>query len=219
MSSRGLFIVFEGCDGTGKTTMIQRLQHVLEQQGLEVVSTREPGGTPIGERIRDVLLDRRNEAMCMRTEALLYAASRAQIVDQVIEPALADGKAVICQRYFYSSVAYQGVAGGLGDFVRSLNAWATDSLLPDLVILLDMDPEASLGRHTLEQDRIESRDVRYHRAVRNAFLDMAAAEPERFVVVDASQRPDAVYSTIEEPVRKILAKRWENKWQGSGSVT
>lgn len=204
MARRGLFIVFEGCDGTGKTTNIMRLEQVLRRRGFHVVTTREPGGTAIGEKIRDILLDTRHRTMCMRTEALLYAASRAQLVNDVIAPALRNGKVVICERYFYSSIAYQGVAGGLGNFIKTLNEWATQEIRPDIVVLLDMDPESSLGRRHERPDRIESRSADYHRAVRGAFLEIARAEPDRFTIVDASKPFDEVYEQIERRVLLAL---------------
>ena len=208
MGERGKFIVFEGCDGTGKSTMIARLVSDLSARGVRVTATREPGGTAIGEKVRSILLDRHNTGMTMRTEALLYAASRAQLVEEVVRPALEQGNVVICERYFYSSLVYQGGAGGLDqEAVRRVNRWATGDLLPDVVVLLDMDPRASLSRRQAGKDRIENRQMAYHHAVRRHYLDLAREEPSRFVVIDASMAPDDVYAKVADAVERILESR------------
>jgi dTMP kinase len=206
LTRRGAFIVFEGCDGSGKTTNITRLVEELKARGCSVTSTREPGGTAIGEKIRSLLLDRKNLRMSMRCEALLYAASRAQLVEETIAPAIARGDVVICERYYYSSLAYQAWAGGLDpEFVCRLNEWATREVAPDLVILLDVDPKRSLGRKEGGFDRIEGRALAYHEAVRDAYLGLAAADPARYRVIDGAQPVDTVWTQVWRYVREILA--------------
>lgn len=205
MSRRGAFIVFEGCDGSGKTTNITRLVAELGARGYGVTPTREPGGTAIGEKIRSVLLDRKNLRMSMRCEALLYAASRAQLVEETIAPAIERGDVVICERYYYSSLAYQAWAGGLDpEFVRRLNEWATKDISPDLVILLDVDPKQSLGRKEGGFDRIEGRTLDYHKTVRDAYLGLAAAEPRRYRIIDGAEPIDIVWSQVWRYVQELL---------------
>jgi dTMP kinase len=204
MHAEGTFIVFEGCDGTGKSTNIARMARCLRDNGFAPLTTREPGGTPIGEQVRSILLDRKNSGMSMLAEALLYAASRAQLVSEVIMPALNRGDVVVCERYFYSSIAYQAAAGGLDPgFVRAINEWATQGVLPDVVILLDMDPEASLHRRYTGRDRIETRRLEYHRAVRNAYLRLAESD-RRFRVIDASRSEEDVYRDVIAAVKGLL---------------
>jgi len=186
MGDPGRLIAFEGVEGAGKSTQLELLRRALEGRGREVVVTREPGGTPAGERVRALLLDPGAE-LHPRAEALLFAAARAQLVEQVIRPALDRGAVVLCDRYLHSSLAYQGAARGLGvDAVAAVNRWATGGLAPDLVVLLDLDPAVGLGRRPGARDRIEDQELRFHRAVGQAFRDLATAEPDRFVVVDAS---------------------------------
>ena len=202
---RGMFIVFEGVEGSGKTTHMDGLRRFLEEFGKEVVLTREPGGTVIGERIRAVLLDPAAKEMDSKAEALLYAAARAQHVAQVIRPALDAGKAVLSDRYLDSSIAYQGLARGLGDDdIFRLNVWATDELIPDLVILLNIDAEAGLARSTGAPDRIEQEDIAFHRKVGAAYLQLAKAYPSRFTVIDASQPSDVVQDLVEKAVYHVL---------------
>lgn len=198
---RGIFITLEGGDGAGKTTQASLLEEWFQSQGRDVVRTREPGGTPLGVEIREMVLHSRGH-IDERTEALLYAADRAQHIETLVRPALAEGKVVIQDRYFDSSVAYQGVARDLGaDRVRGLSLWATRDLLPDLTILLDLSVED--GRARLEAlgkrfDRLEAEAAAFHECVRQAFLDLAAAEPERFLVLDATQSPEALAAAIRE---------------------
>lgn len=182
-----MFIAFEGGEGAGKSTQEALLADHLVARGYEVVRTREPGGTPAGEAIRAVVLSPKFEGLDDRAEALLFAASRGEHVARVIRPALERGAVVVCDRYIDSSVAYQGAGRNLGmDAVRELSLWATNALLPDLTIVLDIDPEIGLSRlHS--RDRLEGQPLDYHRRVRQAFLDLAAAEPARYVVIDATQ--------------------------------
>jgi len=192
----GLFVVFEGGEGAGKSTQVKRLAAVLAEQGHDVVVTREPGATVAGAEIRAVLLDPVT-SLSPRAEALLYAADRAEHVATVVRPALERGAIVISDRYVDSSLAYQGAGRALAfDEVAELSRWATEGLRPDVTLLLDIDPAMGLGRATGSPDRIEQESLEFHRAVRQGFLDLAAADPGRYLVVDASLTPDGVYSAI-----------------------
>ncbi|HJW35478.1 MAG TPA: dTMP kinase, partial [Actinomycetes bacterium] len=173
MGDPGRLIAFEGVEGSGKSTQLELLRQALEARVDEVVVTREPGGTPAGERVRALLLDPEVE-LGPRAEALLFAAARAELVAEVIRPALERGAVVLCDRYLDSSLAYQGDARGLGRGpVEEVNRFATGGLLPDLVVLLDLDPASGLRRRAREPDRIEAQDLDFHRRVRDAFLDLA----------------------------------------------
>jgi dTMP kinase len=192
----GYFIAFEGGEGAGKSTQESRLAQSLVERGHRIVRTREPGGTPAGEQIRHVLLSPEFEGLDARAEALLFAASRGEHVARVVRPALERGDVVICDRYVDSSVAYQGYGRDLGpERVRDLNLWATGGLLPDLTIVLDVDPEVGLARFA-QRDRLEAEPLGYHHAVRAGFLALAAAEPERYLVVDARADVDEIAATI-----------------------
>jgi dTMP kinase len=204
MGDRGRLIAFEGVEGSGKSTQLELLRQALEGRDQEVVVTREPGGTPAGERVRALLLDPEVE-LDPRAEALLFAAARAELVAEVIRPALERGAVVLCDRYLDSSLAYQGVARGLGRGpVEEVNRFATGGLLPDLVVLLDLDPAAGLGRRTGELDRIEAQDLDFHRRVRQAFCDLAAADPGRFAVVDAAAPVGEVAARVQAAVLPLL---------------
>jgi dTMP kinase len=197
---RGLFIVFEGGEGTGKSTQMKLLRDWLAQEGREVVETREPGGTAIAERIRQILLDPMSKDMDPKTETLLFAASRAQHVAEVIRPALDRDAVVLSDRYVDSSIAYQGLARGLGeDDVLHLNVWATDELLPDIVVLLHLDPETGLNRAG-RGDRMEQEDMAFHQKVADAYLHLAREYPSRFTVVDASGSVEQVHAQIRTAI-------------------
>ncbi|MFN2543055.1 MAG: dTMP kinase [Actinomycetota bacterium] len=201
----GAFVSFEGVEGSGKGTQIERAREFLEKEGFEVEVCREPGGTRVGERLRDLLLDRATGSVEPRTEALLFAAARSQLVSTVIRPALAQGKVVLCDRYVDSSLAYQGVARGLGEQdVLTLNVWATQGLFPDLVILLHLDAEEGKARAAGDPDRIESEDVAFHAKVSDAYLRIAEEHPERFVVVDASKPEDEVHEEVQQALMQKL---------------
>ena len=202
-----LFLVVEGPDGGGKSTQIRRLAAFLTAEGAPPVVTLEPGGTAIGARIRQILLDPALSEMSPKTEALLYAADRAQHVEQVIRPALAAGRVVVSDRYLDSSLAYQGLARGLGlDRILEINSWATGGLLPDLVLLLDVSSE--VGRSRSERtDRIEMQGGGFHAAVAQAYRSVAGAYPERFAVIDASGTPAVVEAQIRRRVQPLLAQR------------
>jgi dTMP kinase len=202
--SPGLLIAFEGPDGTGKSTQIERLAGWLEEQKRETLVTREPGGTGIGERVRDILLDPASEGISWRTEALLYAADRAQHVAEIIRPAMERGAIVISDRYLYSSLAYQGLARGIGiDEVLSVNRWATGGLLPDLVFLLDLPVERAVER-TGGNDRIEREGLAFQERVRDAYHHLSTIYPDRFLVVDASRTPDEIADEVRHHLSEFI---------------
>ena len=187
-----MFITFEGPEGSGKSSVLDKICHQLEHDGFNVVKTREPGGTPISEQIRNIILDKSNTNLEPRTEALLYAASRRQHLVEKIWPALKEGKIVLCDRYLDSSLAYQGNARGLGyENILSINNFATESTFPDLTILFDIQPELGLERisknSNREVNRLDLEKLDFHKKVREGFLELAKKYPERFYIVDASQ--------------------------------
>jgi dTMP kinase len=204
MGDPGRLIAFEGVEGAGKSTQLELLRRVLEGRGREVVVTREPGGTPAGERVRALLLDPAVELQ-PRTEALLFAAARAELVERVIRPALERGAVVLCDRYLDSSLAYQGGARGLGRGpVEEVNRFATGGLLPDLVVLLDLDPAEGLRRGHGAPDRIEAQDLGFHHRVREAFRDLAGADPDRFTVVDGAAPVPEVAARVQSAALALL---------------
>jgi len=203
----GLFITFEGIDGVGKSTQANLLQQYFEELGHKVVRTLEPGGTPLGQEIRNLLLHRKG-SVAPRSEALLYAADRAHHVATLIRPALAEGKVVISDRYFDSSVAYQGAGRELSlAEVRQISLWAVENLLPKLTVLLDLDAETARGRRDntgTEPDRLEREKTAFFEATRNAYLELAHNEPERFLVIDANQTVQQMQAQIRARVNTIL---------------
>jgi len=203
----GLFITFEGIDGVGKSTQANLLQEHLEQIGKKVVRTLEPGGTELGQEIRNLLLHRKGE-VAPRAEALLFAADRAHHIATKVRPALADGSVVISDRYFDSSVAYQGAGRALSmDDVRRINLWAVDGLLPQLTVLLDLDAASARARRNQTgeaPDRLESEKIEYFEATRQAFLQLAENEPERFFVVSAAQSVAAMQAQIRARINQLL---------------
>ncbi|MHB9003477.1 MAG: dTMP kinase [Coriobacteriia bacterium] len=206
MSARGVFITLEGGEGSGKTTQMARLGDVLSSAGLEVLTLREPGATSLGELLRDAVLNPAHGEVDPRAELLLYEAARAQLVSERILPALARGAVVIDDRHADSSVAYQGYGRGIPvESVEMLNEFATAGLLPDLTLLFDMDTEIGMARATKGgADRLEAAGEEFHARVRSGFLRMAAAEPERFVVIDAGGSADEVFSRVLAAVRERL---------------
>jgi dTMP kinase len=211
----GLFIAFEGVEGAGKGTQIKRAEAYLREHGHDVLVTREPGGTELGEKIRDVLLDPKTGKLDARSETLLFAAARAQTVTSVIRPALADGKIVICDRYVDSSLAYQGWARGLGEQdVLTLNVWATQGLFPDLVVLLHVEPERGLLRSTEAPDRMELEGQEFHTKVADAYLKIAEEHPERFVVVEGDASEDSVFAGVREALDRVLRDRDDDQKSG-----
>lgn len=191
-----MFIAFEGGEGAGKSTQVAALAAHLRERGRHVVVTREPGGAPAAEAIREVLLDRRFTGLSARAEALLFAAARAEHVHHTIRPALAAGSVVISDRYLDSSLAYQGISRALGvEVVEEISLWATESLVPDLTVVLDIAPTVGLTR-TGEPDRLESEPLEFHLRVRQGFLDLAARAPERYVVLAADHDRDAIAAEV-----------------------
>ena len=202
-----LFITFEGGEGSGKSTILSRLAKRFESEGKGVLTTREPGGTPIAEAIREVILNKENTKMDSRTEALLYAASRRQHLVEKVWPALKEGKLVLCDRYLDSSLAYQGGARGLGiDNVLNVNLFATEGTFPDLTLLFDIEPELGLARIAAnkgrEVNRLDLEKMSFHEGVRATFHELAERYPERYVIIDASKSieevEEAAYKAIKE---------------------
>ena len=204
----GLFIAFEGGDGAGKSTQAEKLTAALETAGRTVVRTREPGGTPVGEQLRSLVLEHGNGEIDARTEALIFAASRAAHVAQVIRPAVERGDVVVCDRFIDSSVAYQGSGRSLGtEEVRQLNIWATEGFSPDLTVLLDVEPEQGRQRRTANEaveDRLESEPDSFHLRIRRAFLEQARNDPARYLVLDAGRPVDELAETIMARVKELL---------------
>ena len=205
-----MFITLEGPEGSGKSTQIKRLAKHLEEIGYSVITTREPGGTPIGDQIRQVLVRMENKELHPRTEILLFLAARAQLVEQVIKPALQDGKIILCDRYGDSTLAYQGYGHGLDlEQLRRMLDFATDHLKPDLTILLDLDVTTGLMRKKAEDEwnRLDAYEALFHERVRDGYLQLAREEPERWRIVDASQAIDAV----QEDLFRIILDALENQ--------
>lgn len=197
MSAQGVFIAFEGGDGAGKSTQVRLLAEALEAAGREVVVTRQPGGTPLGAQIRDLVLH--GDHVSPRAEALLFAADKAHHVDQLIRPALDRGEVVITDRYTDSSVAYQGAGRSLGAAeVHDLQMWAVDGLTPDLTVIVDISAEEGRRRRGAIHDRLEAEADDYHEAVRQHFLAMAAGRPERYLVVDGASDPERIHAAVTE---------------------
>ncbi len=212
-AERGRFITFEGPEGGGKSTQVQALAEALRAEGRTVLVTREPGGTPLAEKIRGLLREELGDPPSPRSEALLFLAARAQVVAHVIRPALARGEWVLCDRFADSTFAYQGYGRGIAvDRLRQLNDFATEGLVPDLTLLLDVPPEVSRARLAARQaatatsaDRIERAGAAFHARLRAGFLALARAEPARFAVIDASRPPAEVALQVRAAVRRISA--------------
>jgi dTMP kinase len=200
----GIFVAFEGGEGAGKSTQIGRAASWLRKLNRDVVETREPGGTPLGREVRKLVLDPGGH-VTPRTEALLYAADRAQHVETVIRPALAAGKIVLTDRYADSTLAYQGAGRGLAD-ARLITTWATGGLLPDLTVLLDLGPEVGLRRANLRAvpDRLEGASLAFHQAVRDGFRALAAETPQRYAVIDAALDADTVTGLVQDAISGLL---------------
>lgn len=206
-----MFITFEGSDGSGKSSQLALLVDFLKMQGYPVLATREPGGTPIGEQVRLILSDLDNTAMHPRSEILLFQASRAQLVEQVIRPHLADGGVVVCDRYADSTMAYQGYGYQLVplDLLASIVQFATGGLKPDLTLLLDLDVKEGLQRRARGGDwnRLDAYDLAFYQRVRQGYLEMAHAEPDRWTIIDAGQLLDQV----QESIRAVVLERLERR--------
>ena len=206
-----MFITFEGGEGCGKSTQIKLLAQALEQRGYQVLQVREPGGTAVGERVREVLLAKESEGLDPVAELMLYEAARAQIVSQVIRPALASGKVVLCDRFYDSTLAYQGYGRGLDvQLIRSLNAAATGGLAPNMTVLLAIDPAEGLARAKGvtggdgEGDRIEAAGLAFHQRVWQGFAAVAQEEPERVAVIGAAGSIDEVHEAVLARVLSVL---------------
>lgn len=205
--AEGVFVVFEGGEGAGKSTQSELLATWLGDRGRSVTRTREPGGTPAAEAIRAVLLDVSNTGLDDRAEALLFAAARGDHAARVIRPALERGDIVVCDRYLDSSVAYQGGGRDLGlDAVRELSLWATRGLVPDLTVLLDVDPAVGLAR-VERPDRLEAEPLEWHARVRQAFLDLAAGESERYLVLNGHDEVEQIADAVRVRVSELLEGR------------
>lgn len=207
---RGLFITMEGPDGSGKTTQIKKLEAYFENKGYDVVITREPGGTKISEQIREIILDKANDEMDFTTEALLYAASRAQHVAQIIKPALDHGKIVICDRFVDSSIVYQGVGRGLGiEQVEAINKPALRDCMPNITFLFKLSPEVGIHRKKEqgEKDRLESEELDFHRRVFEGYLMLEERYKERIKAIDASKSIEEIYEEIMKHIHILMDGR------------
>ena len=205
----GVLITFEGPDASGKTTQIRLLDEALRKKRIEPLLTREPGGTPIGEKIRELLLDRESAEMVPMTEMLLYAAARAQHVEQVIRPALANSRVVISDRFTDSSIAYQGYGRGLGDLVEKVNSAATGDLRPDLTFLLITAPESMRERMKEgREDRIEAEKDDFHRTVLEGFLEIQRRDPARIVAVDGNLSIEEIAALISAKTMELIGNRY-----------
>ncbi len=209
---RGLFITVEGGDGSGKSTQLETIRRYLEEKGIPCIFTREPGGTPIGEKIREIILDPGNAEMDDWTEALLYAASRAQHVAQKIRPALEAGTTVVCDRFVDSSIAYQGFGRGLGEGVAEVNAHAIRGLVPDITLFLDVDPQKAMERvgNRSSKDRLETEPDEFHRIVYEGYREIARRDAEtgkgRFIIIDASKDIGCVTGEVREALDRAFGK-------------
>lgn len=208
--TRGKFITVEGGEGVGKSTNIRFLSELIEQQGYQVRLTREPGGTPLAERIRELLLEHGDETVPDTAELLLFFAARSLNIENLIKPALAAGDWVICDRFTDASRAYQGCGRGLDrDKIETLAGWVHDDLQPDLTILLDAPADVGMGRAEKRgaADRLETEQASFYRRVRDGYLALAAAEPERFAVIDASHDLESVQQQIATVMRRLMSKK------------
>lgn len=201
---KGSFITFEGCEGVGKTTQVERLRRYLKESGQQALFLREPGGTVISEKIREMLLSKENDKMNGKCEALLYSAARAQLLGEVVAPALESGMTVVCDRFTDSTFAYQGAARGLGtDFIDSLNRLTCGDIVPDLTVFLDMPPKKAFERKggADKNDRLESQSIEFHEKVYAGYKEVALRYPQRFVSVDASKDAEGVWQDVIALIR------------------
>lgn len=208
--NKGIFISIEGPDGSGKSTQIENIKRFFAEKNMETIYTREPGGTAIGERIREILLDKQCGEMDYMTEALLYAASRAQHVAQVIKPALAAGKVIVCDRFVDSSMAYQGYGRKLGDSVRIINEYAVAGCMPDVTFLMKVDPGIGKGRVKSRaasgqaEDRLDAEKVAFHEDVYKGYLALEEQYPDRILGIDASRSIDEICDDIFRKLEDVL---------------
>lgn len=206
---KGIFIALEGPDGSGKSTIMGKITDYFKDKDIEFIGTREPGGTEIGEKIRETILDEANKAMVAETEALLYAASRGQHIHEKILPALNQGKVVICERFILSSLSYQGVGRNLGiEEVKNINDFAIRGVRPDLTLFFDVDPELTLKRKTKNQggDRLEKEGIDFHKLVYNGYMDLMEMYPENVKIIDASKDIDEVFNQSIKHIEEALKK-------------
>ena len=206
---KGLFISFEGADGCGKSTQAKLFAEYLREQGYEVVLTREPGGTPISEKIRNIILDPACKEEHPRTEMLLFAAARAQHVEELIKPAVSEGKIVICDRFVDSSIAYQGYARGLGEQVEIVNSYAIDGCLPDITFFFDISPEEARKRNALtdKADRLELEKNEFYRKVYDGFIALSEKYKDRYVVIDAFGSIDDIQQQLRRYFENAITKK------------
>ena len=211
---KGIFITFEGIDGSGKTTQIELLNSFLKQSGFDVVLTREPGGTDIGDKIRKILLDSKNIQMSYRAETLLFLASRAELVSKVIQPSLNQGKIIICDRFFDSTIAYQGIARQLGaEKILDMSLWATENIIPDLTFLLSIDVwecENRLKNGKKKKDRIEKEEIDFKSKIQEGYMQLAGKNKERFVIVDGCLDIESVFTVVKNNTLRVLKSKGFN---------
>ena len=206
--AKGLIITIEGPDGSGKSTQIQYMKEYFEANNIPCLFTREPGGTPIGEKLRNIILDKENAEMCDMAEALLYAASRAQHVEELIKPALDAGKVVVCDRFIDSSIAYQGYGRELGDAVRVINEYAVCGCMPDVTFLMELDPSIGKSRIRADvQDRLELEKIDFHNRVFEGYKEIAKLYDDRFACIDASRGKEEIRADIIGRLESILQGR------------
>ncbi|MCQ2547982.1 MAG: dTMP kinase [Clostridia bacterium] len=202
-----LFITIEGPDGAGKSTQIANIEKYFQDKGMEYIVTREPGGTKIGEMIREIILDKNNAEMDDLTEAMLYAASRAQHVAQIIKPALEEGKVVICDRFIDSSIAYQGYGRGLGDAVLDINKYAVEGFMPDLTFVINIDPSFAKTRIKKgTEDRVELEADDFHKEVFRGYVELEKQFPERIKAIDGSKTKEDICKQIYDILDKYVVK-------------
>jgi dTMP kinase len=211
-----MFITLEGIEGSGKTTQIARLAGFLQDSGIECVTTRQPGGTRVGENLRSILLDPANRTLDPTAELLLYLADRAQHIHELISPCLKSGKTVVCDRYYDATLVYQGFARGLSiELIRNLHRLLFDDLMPDITLLLDLPPRLGLdraweqlnaGQRSGRESRFEAEKIAFHEKVRAGYLELARLEPDRIRVIDAAPPPDQVFADISKIVSALIIK-------------
>ncbi|MGL4383206.1 MAG: dTMP kinase [Bacilli bacterium] len=209
MNKRSYFITFEGPEGSGKTTIINMVAQYLKTQNKDFIATREPGGSKIAEKIRDIILDTKNAKLSANTEALLYAASRAQHFDDLIKPALLSNKIIICDRFLDSSLAYQGIARNLGlESIYDINRFAINNTLPDLTIFFDLKPEIGLQRikenNLREVNRLDLEGLSFHQKVYDGYLKVIELQPQRFKIIDASNDIETVFKQTIEAIEELI---------------
>jgi dTMP kinase len=204
---RGMFITVEGTDGSGKSTQIEMMKDYINNKGIDVVLTREPGGTTISEKIRSIILDPENTKMADMTELLLYAASRAQLVDEIIRPAIEQGKTVIADRFIDSSYVYQGFGRGMGiEIIETVNKTAVDGILPNLTLFFDISPEIALERRTKLSgpDRIEKEEMDFHMRVYKGYKKLASDNPQRIVTIDSNRGVEAIAADVRKIIDAVI---------------